>query len=600
MIGHRPMVLAVALAGTWITAQQPRDNAPAPAGTAAIAGKVLISGESKQPARRVRVTLNDLAHVVPGQTTTTDDAGTFTFSDLPAGRFELKAIKDAYLPSSFGASRPDRPGTPIVVKDGDRISGLAMTIARGGVITGAVRDVRGRPVPGIRVRVLRFGYSPVTGERTLVTSTPATGAAITTDDRGEYRVYGLSPGNYLVLANPLPAGTVPWVVPDIRPLTSAEVQQALQSTRTGGNAPGAVAAAPPPRSAARVNYAPVFHPGAIDISAASTITLGLSEERSGVDVTIQYVPTATVSGTIELPTGVTPALVRPRLVPAGGQADLLAAAGLTGPTARPDADGSFVFNGVAPGLYTLKVNTGTSGGRGGAAPVGPWLWAAEDVSMSGQDVTMRLTLRPGVDVSGRVAFEGSQPTAAELQTMSLALQPGSGVGGRVDAQGRFTLTGVAPDTYRWSMTWTSPGASERWAIKSSVANRRESFEAPLRVNQDEPVDWTITFTDTPAGLNGVFQDRAGRAATDYFILVFASDRSYWAPGSKRIRALRPATDGAFITKGLPPGEYFLAALTDLEPGEWNDPALLDRLVGTAIKVTLRDGEMTRQDVRIGG
>ena len=74
------------------------------------------------------------------------------------------------------------------------------------------------------------------------------------------------------------------------------------------------------------------------------------------------------------------------------------------------------------------------------------------------------------------------------------------------------------------------------------------------------------------------QDRGGRAATDYYILVFSSDRKHWTPGSRRVRMTRPATDGSFSVKGLPPGEYFLAALTDLETGEWNDPALLEQLV----------------------
>ena len=53
-------------------------------------------------------------------------------------------------------------------------------------------------------------------------------------------------------------------------------------------------------------------------------------------------------------------------------------------------------------------------------------------------------------------------------------------------------------------------------------------------------------------------------------------------------------------KGVPAGEYYLAALTDLENGEWNDPTLLERLIPSSIKVTLRDGEVTTQDVRIGG
>jgi hypothetical protein len=94
--------------------------------------------------------------------------------------------------------------------------------------------------------------------------------------------------------------------------------------------------------------------------------------------------------------------------------------------------------------------------------------------------------------------------------------------------------------------------------------------------------------------------RGGRAATDYSILVFSADRTYWTPGSRRIRMMRPGTDGGFSAKGLPPGEYFLAALTDLEPGEWNDPILLGQIAASAIKVTLRDGEMTTQNMRIGG
>ena len=62
---------------------------------------------------------------------------------------------------------------------------------------------------------------------------------------------------------------------------------------------------------------------------------------------------------------------------------------------------------------------------------------------------------------------------------------------------------------------------------------------------------------------------------------------------------RPATDGTFFIKGLPPGDYIVDALTDLETGEWNDPALLDQLSKAGVKVTLRDGETTRQDLSIG-
>jgi hypothetical protein len=221
MIGQSRIVLVLAIAcGAAAAAQPPvRDNARPPVGTASISGTVFIAGEPKQPARRVRVTLTNVARTSPGQTTTTDDGGAFTFHRLTPGQYELQAFKNAYLRASYGASRPDRAGTPVVVKDGEAVTNLAMTIARGGVITGVVRDVGGRPVPGVNIRVLKLGYNAVTGERTL--GAPSTGNVGMTDDRGEYRAYGLPPGGYLVVVvPPVSSGRGN---DDIRQLTSGEV-----------------------------------------------------------------------------------------------------------------------------------------------------------------------------------------------------------------------------------------------------------------------------------------------------------------------------------------------------------------------------------------
>ena len=175
-----------------------------------------------------------------------------------------------------------------------------------------------------------------------------------------------------------------------------------------------------------MNYAPVFHPGATDIRAAATIALGLSEERTGVDIAMQLVPTATISGTITAPSGALPPIRSSvGLVPAGAQTEMLTGAGLRGLSTQPGADGTYTFTGVAPGTYTIKAIVG--GGARGAAPNAPTQWAAADVNVSGQDLEIPLTLQPGVAINGRVVFEGSPPTAAELQTLSFALMPpGSG------------------------------------------------------------------------------------------------------------------------------------------------------------------------------
>ena len=128
-----------------------------------------------------------------------------------------------------------------MVKDGEAVTNLAMTIARGGVITGVVRDVGGRPVPGVNVRVLKFGYNAVTGERTL--GAPSTGSVGLTDDRGKYRAFGLPPGGYLVVVvPPVSSGRGN---DDIRQLTAAEVRQALQAARSGASTASATPGQPP-------------------------------------------------------------------------------------------------------------------------------------------------------------------------------------------------------------------------------------------------------------------------------------------------------------------------------------------------------------------
>ena len=52
-------------------------------------------------------------------------------------------------------------------------------------------------------------------------------------------------------------------------------------------------------------------------------------------------------------------------------------------------------------------------------------------------------------------------------------------------------------------------------------------------------------------------------------------------------------------RGLPPGEYLVAAIDDIEPNEWFDPALLQRLLPTAFKIAIAEGEDKVQDIRLG-
>ena len=126
--------------GLFRIKQPAREGRPAPpSGTAVISGRKLLLTANAQPkpVRRARVTLNSSDREV-GRTAITDDAGTFSFTALPAGRYSLSAIKAGFVNVSYGEKRPGRPGTPIPLDDAQRVTGLTLRIDRGAVITGTV------------------------------------------------------------------------------------------------------------------------------------------------------------------------------------------------------------------------------------------------------------------------------------------------------------------------------------------------------------------------------------------------------------------------------------------------------------------------------
>ena len=65
-----------------------------------------------------------------------------------------------------------------------------------------------------------------------------------------------------------------------------------------------------------------------------------------------------------------------------------------------------------------------------------------------------------------------------------------------------------------------------------------------------------------------------------------------------MRSTRPASDGKFAFVGLPPGDYRIAAVTDVETGEWLDPEFLRQLLPASISVRLADGQQVTQDIRV--
>lgn len=590
----RSILVAIAIA--FVTTQQPaRDTRREARGTGSLGGTVTTSDQSPRPVRLARVTVTGGSLVSP-RIAITDDDGRFIVDGLPGGQYSLAADKPAYLKMNYGASRPSRQGTSVVLADGQQRSGLTIRLPHGAAITGTVRNAAGKPVPD--ANVTGIGWQLYGGVQTLLPGNEGT-----TDDRGEYRIYGLNPGEYLVSVAP-PDG--PRSPGDLIQIADDEVDRALTSQRMAG------AVTPLVVRPHLVGSAPVFYPGTAMASAATKIALKEGEEQAGIDILMQVVPMSRIDGTVVSPDGLAPSTAEVTLMSLDAPApnDAFAYGGRLGPR-RPDVQGRFSFVGVPPGEYRLSATTAPRGGGGRvAAPAGADpLMAFATISVNGDDQIVALTLQRGMAVTGRFAFEGaatpSPLTGARVTLRGLRVDQSRTVSlFTADAQrdGTFSLTGLAPGKFAFEVTAPVSSASGPvWAVQSVVADGRDLLDAPLELQPGERLsDVLVTLTNRPTLVSGVLQNTSGTPTSDYFIVIFSSDPQFWFPNSRRVVAVRPDTRGSYRVPNLPPGEYLIAALTDIETDEWFDPDFLHALgAASPIRITLAVGAQKTQDLRIG-
>jgi hypothetical protein len=611
--------VAAGLAIIWIpivlsaTRQQRGDGvfiaAPAPPlGTATISGTLTTDDGEGRPVRRAvlrLVTENGNARLGAS-----DDEGRFTFSHVPAGTYVLSASKTGLVTTYYGATRPGRgPGIPIAVADGATAT-VSLKMPRGAVITGQIVDDYGQPVLNLMVQAvpIRVGVPPPpaleqsptsVGSRLskMLVTTPPTAA--TTDDHGTYRLYGLEPGEYVVVAVPHVTAS-----PDTAATTDEQVRWA--------NSPAREASAPPPGR--HVAYAPIFFPGTADLGAADTVTVAAGEEHGGIGFPLHLVPTAVIAGTILDEGGQpTPApLLRllPRRTARSAVADAVAQAGIATIPPPPILNGAkFSLAGVGPGDYTLLARTGAATrGRTGDPPPDLQVWAVLDLTIDGTDQRdLVLHLAPGATISGSIVFDGANPP--DGSRVSIVLEPALPVPGyrsptaTITAPGTFVIRNVRPGTYDFHAEPATAGsaAARDWVVKSAIAGTRDLADAPLDLHPNEDIPNVIlTFTNRGAGIDGSVTDTGGKPVTRYSVVVFPANRDDWRPGSRRIRTTHLATNGSFAIRNLPAGTYAIAVADDIDASDVESPGFLGQLLASAKVVPLADGEHKTQDLKIGG
>jgi hypothetical protein len=614
---------------------QVRDGGAQPtAGSSAIVGQVLTNDPQPRPVRGAIVTVS--GDVAGSRSVVTDDQGRFEVGGLAAGRFVVAAAKAAFLPAAFGAVRPGRAGSAVVLEPGQRFTAV-LRMMRGSVLSGVVRDEHGLPAAGVEVVAINArGAQP---------GLPAQSRPVGTDDRGAFRLFGLMPGDYYLSATPRlrSAG-------QIQQRTTAEIDAALAGLR---QRQGSTTAPPPrggPSSVAAepmsVTYAATFLPGVSQMRHATRIRVGVEEERTGLDFALAPVRVAAIEGAIS---GDITSLAAVQLSimlinEQGDPSGMVSTSGSPVLTVPPDGSGRFQYTNVRPGTYRIVARTargsanesakpepasvmtvGGGGGGGGfkpaepAGPAGAYYYAIADVDVDGQDVRgVALALQPGSSFSGRIRFDGAtHAPPADLTTWQVRLaSPGGSymaTTGRtllgtslnstppvpVGADGRFEFNNIAPGRYLLDVT--GPERKDGWWVRSAIVDGRDLLDVPPQFAPGLDVRGVaVTLSDRHTELAGTLQTPVGVPAPDYFVLAFPADSALWRAGSRRVQTARPATDGAFVLRGLPPGDYLVAALTDVTPGDLNDAAFLRQASQASVAVALGEGERTVQHLRLAG
>jgi hypothetical protein len=507
----------------------------------------VLNADTGKPIRRAQVRAGG-PDLRDGRSVSTDENGTWELKDLPAGRYTITVSKGGYVTLAYGQRRPFEQGRPVEVADGQVVDKLDVSLPRGSVITGRVFDEFGEPVTGARVAAMRNRF--VAGQRRLM----AIGPSDMTDDIGQFRLHGLSPGDYYV---------------------SATYGSTIMLDR----------------SEDRVGYAQTFYPGTPMLTEAQKVIVAEGQEAQNVTIALAPTRVATITGTVTTSSG--KPLVNGMIMlmsPSMQGGNILGGTTITKP------DGTFTLSNVQPGEYRLStqaVDLEAIAATGTIASTNATETATVPVVVTGRDITgLMVVTGPTARATGRIVFDASAPPAAPPATFMLAAAGATpdliSFGGNFQIKEDWTFEAKGLAGRRLVRLASAPSG---WLLKSVTLNGTDVTDTGIEFGPSETVSGLeISLTKDMARLTGTVQGPRGEPTTDFVVVTFAPDRTKWGYLTRYVKTGRPDQSGRFLIPGLPPGDFLAVALDYLEPGEEQDPDLLERLKDVATPVEVKAGE----------
>jgi hypothetical protein len=332
-----------------------------------------------------------------------------------------------------------------------------------------------------------------------------------------------------------------------------------------------------------------YYPGTINVDEAQSITVGLAEVANASFALVPQRMTR-IAGLVRDSQGKPLAASLSLRTQSGGgmMMRMLTMAG---------QDGRFSVANIPPGEHFIEVSPRPGDEESASVPI----------TAGGQDITdLNITTSPGRTISGQVIFEGAPAGQPRFRVSASSPDPGSAPltrvfdnsAGMVDEEGRFQIRGLSGSRAVFNVFPAQPGmGAPTWFIKSVTIGGENFTDIPFDLStarDDTKVE--IVMTDKQTTLSGTARNARGEQVVDYTAVMFPAQVKEGVMAARYTRAVRPDQQGRFQVRGLPPGDYFAAAVDSLEQGGQFDPAFRKQIEPSAKRFTLTEGQTATVDL----
>jgi hypothetical protein len=481
--------------------------------------------------------------------------GKFSFRNVLPGRYSLAAARSGYLRAEYGQRGPNSAAATLEISAGQNVRDIRISMIPSAAISGRVIDTKGEPAINAQMHAWRVSYAE--GWRKLVTLTSQV-----TNDLGEYRLFGLPPGQYYVSAQPDPPNFVrsPAYVSQTPPVPGIVVL-----AFTAGGSGGVPDPANMHNMSTVTEYAPIYFGGAASEFSATAITVRPGNDLRGIDIPVDRIPMVPLKGlTIDSITRepVRAAVTVTPLAPNVSFTSLttinVSGGVLSVTAARPinsSPQGQFQTVPLPHGAYLITATADSPGGRLAGQAIAD--------TRNPDPAGTRITLVPAFDVSGRLAFEGTPVPNLKVGLISTASQPLDAPAVAVSADGSFTLRGVAPGRY---LLQVSPLSTAGAYVKSARFANGDILNGGFQLERAPDTRMEIVIAGDSGRVSGTVSG-ADRQPLGGINTVLVPDERH------RIdlyQSVMTDAAGQYRIVGVAPGRYKLFAWEDVEKNAWRD------------------------------